>query len=76
MMLCSVCRKRPAVFFLSLGDSASSTKIGLCMQCAQKINAKSLYEMIQPHDNNTPEKENIDSINKISDQIAGIISQQ
>ena len=74
MMLCSVCRKRPAVFFLSLGDSASSTKIGLCMQCAQKINAKSLYEMIQPHDNNTPEKENIDSINKISDQIAGIIS--
>ena len=69
MMLCSVCKKRPAVVFLSLGEKESPVK-GLCMKCAQKMDAKSLYDMIEPKDDSieTPD------IDKMSEQLAGIIS--
>ena len=69
MMLCSVCKKRPAVIFLSLGEKESPVK-GLCMRCAQKMDAKSLYDIIEPK-NDSIESSDID---KMSEQLAGIIS--
>lgn len=70
MVLCSVCKKRPAVIFLSFGGKESPVK-GLCMRCAQKMNAESFYEIIKSLDDSN---ENSDNIEKMGDQLAGIIS--
>ena len=69
MMLCSVCKKRPAVIFISLGEKESPVR-GLCMKCAQKIDAKSLQNIIT---NDDPQIE-ISNIDKMGEQLAGIIS--
>ena len=42
MVLCSKCKKRPAVIFISLGEKESPVK-GLCMKCAQKIEAGTVF---------------------------------
>ena len=67
MMLCSICKKRPAVIFISLAESESPFK-GLCLRCAQKMSSESFYEFISPDSFST---ENMD---KLGTQIAGIIS--
>ena len=67
MMLCSVCKKRPAVIFISLAEGESPFK-GLCLRCAQKMSSESFYEFISPDSFST---ENMD---KLGTQIAGIIS--
>ena len=45
MMLCSICKKRPAVIFISLAEGESPFK-GLCLRCAQKMSSESFYEFI------------------------------
>ena len=66
MMLCSICKKKPAVIFLSLGEKESPIK-GLCMSCAQSIDMKSFHDIINP----SPKDE---SLEQIGNQIAGIVS--
>ncbi|MCL2311200.1 MAG: ATP-dependent Clp protease ATP-binding subunit [Firmicutes bacterium] len=66
-MLCSVCQKRPAVIFLSFGEQTAPAK-GVCMRCAQNMDTKSLYDMMK--ENDISDK----ALDKMSDQIAGIIS--
>ncbi len=67
MMLCSICKKRPAVIFISLSENESPFK-GLCLRCAQKMNAETFYEFIKPDGFSS---ENMD---KLGTQIAGIVS--
>ncbi len=45
-MLCSRCKKRPAVVFVSSGKSGSGTE-GLCVPCAKEIGIKPLGDIIE-----------------------------
>lgn len=44
-MLCSRCKKRAAVIFMSLGGDANSAQ-GLCMPCAQEVGAGPIKDII------------------------------
>lgn len=44
-MLCSKCKKRPAVVFIANKDDANSTQ-GLCMVCAKEMNIKPVSDLI------------------------------
>ena len=79
MMLCSICKKRPAVIFLSLGvpdpstlnDQNSSIR-GICMVCARNMGlaSKSIFDSIGAQLGGITE----DDINKMSEQLANMIS--
>ena len=44
-MLCSRCKKRAAVIFMSLGGDVNSAQ-GLCMPCAQEVGAGPLKDIM------------------------------
>ena len=67
MMLCSICKKRPAVIFISLAEGETPIK-GLCLKCAQKMNSEAFCEFIKSDDFE------LENMNKLGTQIAGIIS--
>lgn len=78
MMLCSICKKRPAVIFLSIGrnneqqnmsENMLDSKVwGVCMSCAQTMSSKTLFDFIKT--NNVSD----DDLNQMSEQLAGMIS--
>ena len=79
MVLCSICKKRPAVIFLSLGgrnedqtnmpeNILDSRVWGICMSCAQTMSSKTLFDLIKS--NNVSN----DDISKMSEQLANMIS--
>ncbi len=43
-MLCSRCKKRPAVIFISKSDGTNSTNEGLCLKCAKELNIKPIND--------------------------------
>ncbi len=44
--VCSRCKKRPAVVFITRMDGDKSTPEGLCLQCAKELNIKPVTDMI------------------------------
>ena len=79
MVLCSICKKRPAVIFLSLGvpdpsslNEQNSSVRGICMVCARNIGitSKSLFDGIGAQLGGVSD----DDINKMSEQLANMIS--
>lgn len=78
-MLCSICKKRPAIIFLSLGvpdpsslNEQNSSVRGICEVCARNIGitSKSLFGGIDTQVGGVSE----DDINKMSEQLANMIS--
>ena len=76
MMLCSICKKRPAVIFLSFGipnseslNNPDSSIRGICMVCARNIGitSRSIFNNLQ---GGITEED----INKMSEQLANMIS--
>ena len=67
MVLCSICKKRPAVIFISLAEGEAPLT-GLCLRCAQKMSAEAFREFTQL--DNFP----VENIEKLGTQIAGIVS--
>ena len=67
LKLCSKCKKRPAVIFLS-DPNNGGTPQGLCLSCAKELNIKPVDDMLQ--------KMNItdENIDQISDQFMEIMS--
>ena len=48
MMLCSRCKKRQAVVFITKADNANNTEQeGLCMVCAKELNIKPISDLIE-----------------------------
>ncbi len=43
-MLCSRCKKRPAVIFISKSDGTNSVNEGLCLKCAKELNIKPIND--------------------------------
>lgn len=46
-MLCSRCKKNPAVFFISKVDGESTTNEGLCIKCAMELNIGPVKQMLE-----------------------------
>ncbi|MCR5484090.1 MAG: ATP-dependent Clp protease ATP-binding subunit [Clostridiales bacterium] len=46
-VLCSRCKKRPAMFFITKVDGDKSTQEGLCMKCAMEMNIGPIKQMMQ-----------------------------
>lgn len=67
MVLCSICKKRPAVIFISLAEGEAPLT-GLCLRCAQKMSAEAFREFTKL--DNFP----VENIEKLGTQIAGIVS--
>ena len=80
MMLCSICKKRPAVIFLSIANGDSEQKnmsdnmldskgvFGVCMSCAQSMSSKTLFDLMKTNDVSD------NDINQMTEQLAGMIS--
>lgn len=66
-MLCSRCKKRPAVVFVSTGKDMSNTQ-GLCMVCAKELGVKPISDIISRMGISE------DELTAMQDQISGIIS--
>ncbi len=47
MTMCSRCKKRPAVVFITRMDSEQSTNEGLCMVCAKELGIKPIDDIIK-----------------------------
>lgn len=45
--LCSRCKKRPAVVFITRMEGDKSTPEGLCLQCAKELNIKPVTDLIE-----------------------------
>ncbi|MDE5852608.1 MAG: ATP-dependent Clp protease ATP-binding subunit [Oscillospiraceae bacterium] len=63
-MLCSRCKKRMAVIFVSREVDGKPVSEGLCFQCAKELNI--------PQINNIADKIDIESIENVSNQIMGM----
>ena len=46
-VLCSKCKKRPAMFFITKVEGDKSTQEGLCMKCAMEMNIGPIKQMMQ-----------------------------
>ncbi len=46
-VLCSRCKKRPAMFFITKMEGDKSTQEGLCMKCAMEMNIGPIKQMMQ-----------------------------
>ena len=46
MMLCSRCKKRPAVVFIARSDAQGSQNEGLCLTCARELGIKPVEDML------------------------------
>ncbi|MBQ8182531.1 MAG: ATP-dependent Clp protease ATP-binding subunit [Clostridia bacterium] len=46
-MLCSKCKKRPAVIFVSRVDGEKTTQEGFCLKCASEMNIGPIKQMMQ-----------------------------
>ncbi len=46
-VLCSKCKKRPAMFFITRVEGDKSTQEGLCMKCAMDMNIGPIKQMMQ-----------------------------
>lgn len=46
-MLCSRCKKNPAVFFISKVDGDKTTNEGLCIKCAMELNIGPVKQMME-----------------------------
>ncbi len=46
-MLCSKCKKRPAVIFISKVEGEKTTQEGLCLKCASEMNIGPIKQMMQ-----------------------------
>ncbi|NMP36757.1 MAG: ATP-dependent Clp protease ATP-binding subunit [Clostridiales bacterium] len=46
-MLCSRCKKRPAVIFISKVEGDKTTQEGLCMKCAMEMNIGPIKQMME-----------------------------
>ncbi len=46
-LICSKCKKRPAVIFVSRIDGDKTTQEGFCMKCAMELNIGPIKQMIQ-----------------------------
>ena len=47
MMLCSRCKKRPAVIFISRMEGEKSTNDGLCITCAKELGIKPVDDLLE-----------------------------
>ena len=47
MMICSRCKKRPAVVFVTRMDNGQSTNEGLCISCAKELGIKPVNDMLE-----------------------------
>ena len=61
MKLCSKCKKRPAVVFISNPASPSSEPEGLCLMCAKELGIKPVDDMLK---NMNISDEDIDQISE------------
>ena len=68
MTLCSKCKKRPAVVFLSDASNPNSEPNGLCLVCAKELGIKPIDDMLK--------KMNIsdEDIEQMSDQFMDIMA--
>lgn len=64
-MLCSRCKKRMAVIFVSREVDGKPVSEGLCFQCAKELNI--------PQINNIADKIDIEGIENVSNQIMGML---
>ncbi|MBP3560554.1 MAG: ATP-dependent Clp protease ATP-binding subunit [Clostridia bacterium] len=46
-MICSKCKKRPAVIFVSRVDGENTTQEGFCLKCATELNIGPIKQMMQ-----------------------------
>ncbi|NLB36161.1 MAG: ATP-dependent Clp protease ATP-binding subunit [Clostridiales bacterium] len=46
-MLCSKCKKRPAMFFITKVEGDKTTQEGLCLKCAMDLNIGPIKQMMQ-----------------------------
>ena len=46
-VICSKCKKRPAMFFITKVEGDKSTQEGLCMKCAMEMNIGPIKQMMQ-----------------------------
>ena len=46
-MICSKCKKRPAVIFVSRVDGDKTTQEGYCIKCATELNIGPIKQMMQ-----------------------------
>ena len=46
-VLCSKCKQRPAMFFITKVEGDKSTQEGLCMKCAMEMNIGPIKQMMQ-----------------------------
>ena len=61
MMMCSRCKKRPAVLFISTMGTQGRKDEGLCLQCASELNLPQMKEFMEKWGINEDEvKEAID----------------
>ena len=47
MMLCTRCKKRPAVIFMTRMDSGETINEGLCIICARELGIKQVDEIVK-----------------------------
>jgi len=46
-MICSKCKQRPAVFFITKMEGDKATPEGLCVKCAMDLNIGPIKQMMQ-----------------------------
>ena len=47
MMLCTRCKKRPAVVFITRAENGETVNEGLCLTCARQLGIKPVDDMLQ-----------------------------
>ena len=65
-VLCSKCKQRPAMFFITKVEGDKSTQEGLCMKCAMEMNIGPIKQMMQSMGIS---EEDVDSITEQYDEL-------
>ena len=67
-LICSRCKKRPAVIFVSRIDGDKTTQEGFCLKCAMELNIGPVKQMMQ---NMGITEEDLDSVSEQLDEMLG-----
>ena len=67
-LICSRCKKRPAVIFVSRIDGDKTTQEGFCLKCAMELNIGPVKQMMQ---NMGITEEDLDSVSEQFDEMLG-----
>ena len=66
-MLCSRCKKRPAVIFIAKQEGENTTNEGLCLTCAKELGIKPVNDLLDKFGISDEE------LNAMSDQMMSLM---